>query len=427
MPTHDTRVRRPAHGGPSALIGGLTLLMLLAAPASAKRGDGPIVFESTQGGQRDIWVMGADGSNPVNLTNDKVEDLFPAWSPDGRRIVWTRGGRGPEGELWVMNADGSGKYQVTFNAFSDNNATWAPDGQRIAFRSFRGDNRDIYVIRDDGTGEQRLTDDPGSDFAPDWSPDGTRIAFTSTRNGHSAVYSMNADGSDVRKLTEDAQEAGLPGWSPDGQRIVYADALCATCSESDLFSMNPDGGDVTQLTDTPDNELAKTWSRTGARVAMDFSTVSPSGTHYAKGDIVVLDLASGVTSNLTATPGISEEHPDWSPAGVPAEPQAGPQAGGGETPAPGREASASGRTLEVRVSPNPVRGLARITYALPISGHVRLRVFDVSGREVARPVDEWQAAGAHAASLAKRSPSQFQLYRLEWPGGVASGKIAWLP
>lgn len=423
MRENGRRERFTSLEGMGALIVGLAMLITLAWPANARRNDGLIVFDSNRGGQRDLWVMEADGSSQTNLTNDKIEDLFPAWSPDGKRIAWTRGGRGPEGEIWVMNADGSDKQQVTFNGFSDSNPTWSPDGLKIAFRSLRGVNRDIFVINVDGTGELRLTDDPGSDFAPDWSPDGTRIAFTSSRNGHSAVYSMNADGSDVQKLTEDAQEAGLAGWSPEGDRIVYADALCATCAESDLFVMNADGSGVTQITNSTDNELARSWSRTGAQVVMDFSTVSPSGTHYSKGDIAVIGVEGGATINLTNTPGISEEHPDWSPAGRPAATEMSPD----------RPRAAMGdavevtRVLQAHVSPNPGRKLATVMYALPGSGHVRLRIFDITGRELASLVNCWQSAGTHEASFSGGPRSQLYFYRLEWEGRSASGKFALVP
>ena len=62
---------------------------LVASPASAGSDDGRIVFDSDRGGHADIWVMNADGSGQQQITDDKIEDLFPSWSPDGSKIVWT--------------------------------------------------------------------------------------------------------------------------------------------------------------------------------------------------------------------------------------------------------------------------------------------------------------------------------------------------
>jgi Tol biopolymer transport system component len=109
------------------------MLVAAASPAGARRGDGLIVFGSDRGGQSDLWTIRPDGSNQVRLTDDKIEDVFPSWSPDGKKIAWTRGGLSPDGEIWVMNTDGSGKRQITFNGFDDAQARVSPDGSKIVF------------------------------------------------------------------------------------------------------------------------------------------------------------------------------------------------------------------------------------------------------------------------------------------------------
>jgi Tol biopolymer transport system component len=256
--------------------------------------------------------MAADGSNQVRLTDDKTDDITPAWSNDGKQIAWSRAR-----EIWAMNADGSGKTQVTFNTFGDFRPTWSPDGSRIAFRSTRSFAPGIYVINVDGTGEQWLSNDLSTtNFAPDWSPDGTKIAFTRQNgvfSGHFAIWVMNADGTNPHQLTPDSMEAALPGWSPDGTRILFADAYCTTCGESDLFAMNADGNGITQITDTAENELAKSWSRDSRRIVAELGIVTPSDQHLSKGDIAVIDLATGATVNLTNSAGVSEADPDWAP------------------------------------------------------------------------------------------------------------------
>lgn len=410
--------------GATALIATM-LLFCSALPALAARRQGPIVFASDRGGQWDIWVMQADGSNPVNLTFDKAEDDFPAWSPDGKRIAWTKGGRAPTGEIWVMDADGSNKHQLTSDTFSDFNVTWSPDGHQIAWRSFRDNNRDIYVMNDDGTNVRRLTTDPASDFAPDWSSDGTRIAFTSLRSGDYAVWVMNADGSDQHQLTPNGFHGAIPGWSPDDSRILFADGFCDACGESDLFYMNADGSGITQLTNTPENELAKSWSGDGKFVVTDYARLVPSGNHLGKGDVAIIEVATGAVTNLTDSNGANDGNPDWSqppgPKAVASSEQASAtksESSPDEDLAPNDRASWSRRG----------GGVAKIEYTLPKAGFVRVRVFDVAGREVARPVQEWQPAGAHMTTFAfGPGGEQVFLYRVECGTRRTSGKIRITP
>ena len=403
-----------------ALVLSIAALALAAVPAPGSSRPGLIVFASHRGGQSDLWLMQADGSSPTNLTSDKAADDFPAWSADGRRIAWTRGGPGPEGEIWVMADDGSNAHQVTFDKFPDLQPTWSPDGSRIAFCSIRHDNRDIYVIDADGRNERRLTTDPASDYAPDWSPVGGRIAWTSARSGHQAVYTMNVDGSDVRQVTPDSLEGGLPGWSPDGRRILFSDALCETCSESDLWMVNADGSGLTQITDTPTNELAKSWSLDGKSVVGEFTPVPASEKHAAKGGIAAWDVATGAMTMLTNGDASLDQHPDWSPVG---------RAWVFPHWSAVRVDSASGVH-----EPHPAEaapwsrlggGAASIEYDLPKAGHVRVRVFDQAGHEVARPVDEWQAAGRHQAMFAfGAARNQEFVYRVECGGRRTSGRIS---
>jgi len=408
-----------ASRAPVRVVALLSALSLAAPPALAAS-LGLVVFASHRGEQSDLWLVPADGWSPMNLTNDEAEDDFPAWSADGKRIAWTKGGTGPEGEIWVMDDDGSNAHQVTHNNFSDVGATWSPDGRRIAFRSLRRGNHDIYVIDADGRNERRLTTDPARDFAPDWSPDGTRIAWTSGRSGHLAVFTMNVDGRDVRQVTPDSLEGGIPGWSPDGKQILFSDALCATCTESDLWVVNADGSGLRQVTDTPTNELAKSWTHDGKSVVGDFSSMTPSEQQPANGEVALWDVATGAMTKLMKSDEGNDGHPDWTTGG-----QAwvvGRKTRMAATPASGEhELQPSDTAPWSRVA----GGVASIEYNLPKAGHVRVRVYDATGHEVARPVDEWQPAGRHQTTFAfGAGANQEFTYRVECGGRKTSGKIS---
>src|SRR5207248_8779821 len=79
---------------------------------SGRPAAGQIAFTSGRDGNDEIYVMNADGSGQVNITNNPAEDTYPVWSPDGSKIAFYSN-RDGNGEIYVMNADGSGHTTLT--------------------------------------------------------------------------------------------------------------------------------------------------------------------------------------------------------------------------------------------------------------------------------------------------------------------------
>ena len=89
----------------------------------------------------------------------------------------------------------------------DLSPAWSPDGGRIVFESYRhgNGNGELYVMNANGSGQTRLTNSAGDDGLPAWSPDGTSISFVSNRSGRYRIWVMNADGSNPQPLLQSAE------------------------------------------------------------------------------------------------------------------------------------------------------------------------------------------------------------------------------
>ncbi len=231
--------------------------------------NGKIAFTSDRDGTNDIWIMSPNGGEPVNLTPDppadEADDALPNWRADGRKIVFAsdrktpdnptpEGFDGPDFELFTMNADGSKVRQITFNELDDDDPAWSPDGRRVVFTRdvdtvIGPDHRnwDILTMRVSGGDERNLTKDPSHDVEPNWSPNGRRIAFTSVPEGgvddDAEIYTMGIDGSRVRRLTDNTTFDGQPNWSPNGRQISFQSYREGQLS---IYTMRGEGSDQKQ-------------------------------------------------------------------------------------------------------------------------------------------------------------------------------------
>jgi Tol biopolymer transport system component/imidazolonepropionase-like amidohydrolase len=189
----------------------------------------------------DIYVMEV-GSAPQNLTGDRFLDTDPAWSPDGRRLVYASDKGGDLLQLWIRDLGTGADRQLTRLTTQPMAPTWSPDGSRIVFQEVDGMWRRAAVsVVDVTTGRvTRIHDSLFGPGTPTWSADGKRVALamvspysTRYREGTNQVLTMSAEGGDDRwyapvpNLSIDSRGGCGPVWSPDGTKMaaIYEGAL----------------------------------------------------------------------------------------------------------------------------------------------------------------------------------------------------------
>jgi len=235
--------------------------------------DGQKIFYESAGadGKKDIFVMNADGTSPINLTNSPGDDTHPAVSPKSGQVAFVSI-RNSWTQIYWIQPDGSSLVNVSamhsnkpFNRPQEWDPAWAPDGYTMYFvlnvigktRVYRWDSRQtnsdpVVVTMVDGNyieadpavspngnflAYTRIIDN-GSEICvvttdlskrapctspqtdrlgnsdPDWSPDGQWIAYTTARNESTHIYLMMITGGDKSRLTSDSSNDKYPAWQP---------------------------------------------------------------------------------------------------------------------------------------------------------------------------------------------------------------------
>ncbi len=199
----------------------------IAAPAGRR-----VAWLMNEKGRRNIWVAGAPDWSGHKITafdaDDGQEIAELSWSPDGKSLLFARGGdfemrrdnpnpalkpEKPDQAIWTVSMDGSPAKKLT-----DGHApSFSPKGDLVAF--LRDDK--IFTMKASGEDVKTVVGAKGNLDGLTWSPDGETLAFVTGRRDHAFIGVYKLKDNSLRYLDPSVDTDGNPVWSPDGTRIAF--------------------------------------------------------------------------------------------------------------------------------------------------------------------------------------------------------------
>ncbi len=221
-----------------------TLEQIMSAPfptdlTAAPQG-GAVAWVLDQHGARNIWIAEAPDYKGRRLTDYREDDGQEiselTWTPDGRSIVFARGGdfethgdnpnpasfpQGVEQDIWIIPVSGGAPRKLA----EGNQPAVSPKGDRIVFLK----KDEIWSIGlEDNAKPAQLIHTKGQASELRWSPDGSHLAFVASRTDHSFIGAYNVASKSLLYLDPSVDRDSNPAWSTDGKRIAFIRVAATT-------------------------------------------------------------------------------------------------------------------------------------------------------------------------------------------------------
>jgi Tol biopolymer transport system component len=181
-------------------------------------GDGRLLFDTYE--QRETLVEVATGDGTVRgRTRGTAADRQPAYSPDGRTVVFSSN-RAGNLDLWLLDLETGSLTQLTDDVAQDWDPAFTPDGRHLLYSSDRGGNLEIWMAGADGSEPRQVSSDGVDAENPTMTADGEWIVYVSGNTANLGVFRIRPDGSDATLLA--SGNFIVPEVSPDGRYALYA-------------------------------------------------------------------------------------------------------------------------------------------------------------------------------------------------------------
>src|SRR5215472_4706330 len=252
-------------------------------------------------------------STPIEHDDKCVEEVLPAFSPDGKQLAYACYLASHEGEfgLSIATADGHAPRIVKESAGWLRGLEWEADGKTLIFTEFHSGEGQT-VLREFNIANDSVRDRPfgaQSVFSEAFSLRAGRLAYVVNSGGHHNLWRADLSHPDAPlvKLISTTRDQSCPQYSPDGKHIAFSSNRGGPAV---IWMSDSDGQNIVQLTDLKGPTTGSpTWSPDSRKIAFDFRAKTPEG--QIRADVYVVDIYERVPRKLiTNTPGAFM--PSWS-------------------------------------------------------------------------------------------------------------------
>ena len=329
----STLTQRAALAGQPTITPELPTLTLTSEPTATytpaptmlgKGGYIAYISNKGDGKTRQVWLMRV-ALNDIGevyvvedrqLTSDPVDKSDPAWSPDGKKLLYAApsGGQALGIDIWVIDIEKpeDGAINLSQHRGNDYEPAWSPDGSLIVFTNqgaFGTEVKQLYFMNPDGSDIRRVSYD-FEEYSPTWSANQLYLAYVISASGRKILYLRSAADNysspmkfDTREILGRLGDVANPAWSSDNELLAYT-RLEGKSRRIYLTRFEDRGNRITALTDGG-KDYDPAWSP-------DSQWILFTSERDGNPEIYIMNASGALQSNLTLSEGI-EVMPAWQP------------------------------------------------------------------------------------------------------------------